>query len=118
MGRRKKDKSKSAQNNVDDFTVDKDEQLKAFDGREINPKLTQEVINKFDIKPVRKTSDLTGERLDTFNGKNYEDSLKLLYEWRDRYNNQSEKDMIILVNYYPQEFKSKSIIVSYNLKMK
>lgn len=123
MGRRKKtdlEKNNTKQNKVDTFNLssDKSDALTVFTKQAVSL-ISQEVIDKFDIPPVGKLGKLSGHRVIQFNEKNYEESLKAAYLWRDTNNNKPKKDEfhkdIVLVDYYPQEFKSKSVLVSYNL---
>lgn len=123
MGRRKKtdiEKNKTKQEKVDTFNLsnDKSDALTVFTKQAVSL-ISQEIIDKFDIPPVGKLGKLSGHRIIQFNEKNYEESLKAAYLWRDSNNNKEKKDElhkdIVLVDYYPQEFKSKSVLVSYNL---
>lgn len=123
MGRRKKtdlEKNNTKQNKVDAFNLstDKSDALTVFTKQAVSL-ISQETIDKFDIPPVGKLEKLSGHRIKQFNEKNYEESLKAAYLWRDSNNNKEKKDEfhkdIVLVDYYPQEFKSKSVLVSYNL---
>jgi hypothetical protein len=122
MGRRKKtdlEKNNTRQNKVDTFNLsaDKSDALTVFTKQSVSL-ISQEVIDKFDIPPVGKLGKLSGHQVIQFNEKNYEESLNEAYRWRDRNNNKVKKDEfhrdIILVDYYPQEFKGKSVLVSYN----
>ena len=123
MGRRKKtdiEKNNTKQNKVDTFNLsnDKSDALTVFTKQTVSL-ISQETIDKFDIRPVGKLGKLSGHNIIQFNEKNYEESLKAAYLWRDLNNNKAKKDEfhkdIVLVDYYPQEFKSKSVLVSYNL---
>lgn len=123
MGRRKKtdlEKNNTKQNKVDAFNIsnDKSDALTVFTKQAVSL-ISQETIDKFDIRPVGKLGKLSGHNIIQFNEKNYEESLKAAYLWRDLNNNKEKKDEfhkdIVLVDYYPQEFKSKSVLVSYNL---
>lgn len=115
MGRKKKDKGADAQSKVDDFTIDKDEQLTVFTKKKLS-KLTQEVIDMFDIKPVRGVNALSGHRINGFAATSYKDSLLECYAWRDGYNSKKDGvDKVELISYYPQDFKGKNILVSYDL---
>jgi hypothetical protein len=122
MGRRKKtdlEKNNTKQAKVDSFntSVDKSDSLTVFTEQSVSL-ISQEVIDKFDILPVGKLGKLSGHYIIQFNEKTYEESLNEAYRWRDRNNNKVKKDEfhrdIILVDYYPQEFKGKSVLVSYN----
>jgi len=117
MGRKKgsKNKTNSTADVVASFEATKDDGLTVFTKQEKHL-IDKETIEKFDIKPVKRTSDLTG-RIQNFNGKNYEESLKLAYAWMELYNRRStDGTKIKLNNYYPQVFMEKSILVGYDLK--
>lgn len=115
MGRKRKDKGADAQSKVDDFTIDKDEQLTVFT-KEKSLKLTQEVIDMFDIKPVRGTNALSGHQVNGFTAKSYKESLTECYAWRDTYNGRKDAvDRVQLISYYPQSFQGKNILVAYDL---
>jgi len=122
MGRRKateQEKNDKKQKKVDDFApIDKEGQLTVFTEKK-TLQISQEVIDKFDIKPVGKPAKLSGMKINGFNGKNYEASLNEAYEWA-KSNNENDKilDKIVLVDYYPQSFMSRSVLVSYNTKPK
>jgi hypothetical protein len=116
-GRPKKDKGKSAQQNNSDFSVDKTEQLKAFDEKKVSSALTKDIIDRFDIKPVRNPSKLSGKRIFSCIEKTYEASLNRAYAIRDEYNAKNKNYQMILSDYYPQDFSNKSILVSFNIKM-
>ena len=117
MGRPKgsKNQKKSTAQNVASFEATKDDGLTVFTKQERHL-IDKETIAKFDINPVERTSDLSG-RIQNFNGKNYEESLKLAYAWMEQYNRRStDGTKIELNNYYPQVFMEKSILVGYDLK--
>jgi hypothetical protein len=118
MGRHKKDKGKTAQQNNSDFSVDKSEQLKKFnvDEKKVLSTLTKEIIAKFDILPVRNPSKLSGRKIFACVEKNYEESLKRAYAIRDEHNAKYKDNPMVLVDYYPQEFGHKAILVSCNYK--
>jgi len=112
MGRHKKSDTK--EKNADDFTVDKESQLKKI-GVDSLSTLDKETIAMFDIKPVGNPNKVSGNFIKGFTGKNYEESLKSAYEHMKEYNKRKDGyDKIELVNYYPQVFKGKSILVGYN----
>jgi hypothetical protein len=114
MGRKKK--GSNTKSEVDSFSVDKGNQLEVF-SHKTPSLLTKDIIAKYDIKPVRGTNNLRGAYLESFTqGKNYDEALKLAYEWRDRFNTRKNAiSKIELIDYYPQEFKGKSIIISYKI---
>lgn len=123
MGRHKKtdlEKNKTKQEKVDNFnaSVDKSDSLTVFT-KQPALLISQDVIDKFDIRPVGKIGKLSGHKIIQFNEKNYEESLKAAYSWKDENNNNPKKSEFdgnfVLVDYYPQEFKGKSILVSYNI---
>jgi hypothetical protein len=124
MGRRKRteqEKNNKKQQKVDDFSVDKDTMLSTFSELS-ETTLSQEVIDKFEIKPVQRLQNLRGKKLKQFNEPNYEKSLKEAYLWMssnndkklDKQNQEFGKEVVELIDYYPQRFKGKSVIVSYN----
>jgi len=111
MGRRKK--NATVGQDVKSFTETKEDSLTVF-AKKNNTSITQDVIDDFDVKPVGKPNKLGGEYIESFNGKNYRESLKLAYEWKDRYEKIYKEKQINFVNYYPQIFMAKSILISYN----
>jgi len=116
LGRQKKDKAKTAQNDVNDFDVNFEDQLKKLEQKS-EVKINEETLKKYDIKPVSRIKDLRGKQIRQFNGKNYEESLKLASEWRDSYNaSQTDGTSVEIVDFYPQIFMSKQIIISYKMK--
>ena len=116
MGRQKKDKAKTAQNDVNDFDVNFGDQLKKLEQKN-DVKIDKEILKKYDMKPVSRIKDLRGKQIMQFNGKNYEESMRLAIEWKDAYNQQSANGALVeIVDFYPQVFMSKQIIISYNLK--
>ena len=118
MGRPKKDKAKFAQNNASDFDVNFEDQLKKLEQKN-DVKIDKEILKKYDIRQVSRIRDLSGAQIRHFNKDNYEESIKSATEWRDSYNSNSDNNTIIeIVGFYPQIFKHKSIIVSYNIKSK
>lgn len=119
MGRHKKGQDTAQE--VEAFSVDKDDQLEHFNEKPIA--ITKDVIKMFDIKPVAQLKDLHGSRIHPFTGaKGYKQALENAYEWRDMFNENKENKeagiTIVLVDYFAQEFKSKSILISYDLKTK
>jgi hypothetical protein len=110
-----KNKVNSTEKVVASFEATKDDGLTVFTKQERHL-IDKETIEKFDIKPVKRTSDISG-RIQSFTGKNYEESLKLAYAWMELYNRRStDGTKIKLNNYYPQVFMEKSILVGYDLK--
>jgi len=110
MGRRKK--NATLDQDLKSFTETKDESLEIFTKEKIT--VPPKVIAMFDVQPVGKSHLIGGEKLEHFNEKTYQASLERAYEWRDDYNKKSKENKIEFVNYYPQEFKGKSILMGYN----
>lgn len=115
MGRKKKDVSTSQ--TVKSFTEIKEEGVAGLLKKK-DLSIEQEVVDKFDVKPVRSIAMLGGQYIMDFTGKNYEESLKLAYEWKDRYEKDHKDTKVNFVNYYPQVFMHKTILISYNLKVR
>jgi len=115
MGRRKKEVSTTE--SVKSFTETKADSVAVF-SKEENLSIEQNVIDSFDVKPVGKLNKLGGQYIMDFTGKNYAESLKLAYEWKDRYEKENSNLKVNFVNYYPQEFMHKTILISYNIKEK
>lgn len=107
MGRKKKSSTVEIEEESDD------EELTVFSSSEGVTSLTQEVIDKYEIKPVRAVSDLPSP-MTWFTGKSYDDSIRLAYEWRDRVNKENTSK-VELVSYFPQLHKGKNIILSYKV---
>lgn len=112
MGRKKK--NASTEKDVEDFTVTKEDSLEVFSKKK-HLSISKEVIALFDIKPVGKINKLSGHGVKGFNGKDYKDSLELAYNWMNDFNKYNDEKLIELVDYYPQEFMEKSVLVSYNI---
>jgi hypothetical protein len=107
MGKRGRKKGDSKKN-VEDFSVVKEEGLKVF-GQDRENVIPQEVIDKFDVKPVGRLSDIKGS-VRHFNGESYEDSLNMAYAWMTS-ENEKNSGQVSLTSYFPQIFKRKSILV-------
>lgn len=104
-------KAKNAKKDVENFEIDKEESLKVFT-QERNL-ISEEVIKKFDIKPVGKAYQIQGG-IKPFNGESYEESLLMAYAWRDAINQAGEQS-VKLMNYFPQEFMGKSVLVGFKI---
>lgn len=119
MGRRKRtetEKNNSRQEKVEEFSVDKESMLSSFS--EISKTtLTQEVIDKFQIKPVERITNMRGKKFRHFNEGTYEKSLNEAYKWMSSLLTKKldiGETRVELVDYYPQRHKSSSVFVSYN----
>ena len=122
MGRRKltdEEKNQKLKEKVNDFApLDKDEQLSVFTKTKLSS-LSQETIDKYDAKPVGKLSKLSGHKINGFTGKSYADSLSQVQGFLDTHNNdRNSVDKFVWVDYYPQEFLQRSILISYNIVRK
>ena len=111
MGRRKK--NATIEQDLQSFTETKEESLRIFTREKIT--VPPKVIAMFDVQPVRKSNMIGGERLEHFNEGSYAESLKWAHQWRDNFNAKSKEFKIEFVNYYPQEFKGKSVLMGFNV---
>jgi hypothetical protein len=114
MGRRKK--NATVAQDIKSFTETKEDSLTEFSKEKISL-LDQETIDQFEVKPVSSPSKLGGQRIEYFVGKStYKQALTLAYEWQDRYNNDSHNNgKIRFVNYYPQSFVGRTILIGYDI---
>lgn len=122
MGRKKltdEEKNKRTQEKIDSFApIDKDEQLSVFT-KKTESSLSQEIIDMYEQKPVSDPSKLSGKFLSGFNGKNYLESLNGAVQFIQSNNeNVNSQDVYKWVDYYPQEFEKRSILISYNVTRK
>lgn len=79
--------------------------------------IPQDIINEFDVKPVSKTSMLGGNRIESFSGKSdYRDALSVAYEWLKQYNTTNKDSKASFVNYYPQSYLGRTVLMGINIK--
>jgi hypothetical protein len=118
MGRRKRtetEKNNVKQGKVDDFSVDKESQLKTFTDIKVTT-LSQEIIDMFEIKPISSTGKFSGKMIKSFNEGSYQKSLEEAYRWEKETNSKIKEgeNIVVLRDYYPQVFKGKIVLVSYD----